>query len=95
MQIDEGSHPHLRGKPDPQSLDHIEQATEILADNRSRVQAQHADWEDKDVLRGAVAAYNFGVGNVRSIEHMDDGTTHDDYSSDVIARAQFYARHEI
>lgn len=40
-------------------------------------------------ILGGVAAYNFGVGNVRSWDHLDVGTTHNDYSNDVIARAQW------
>lgn len=37
---------------------------------------------------GGVAAYNFGVSNVRSWEGLDRGTTGNDYSNDVMARAQ-------
>lgn len=38
---------------------------------------------------GGVAAYNFGIGNVRSWANLDVGTTDGDYSNDVIARAQW------
>ncbi len=37
---------------------------------------------------GGVAAYNFGVSNVRSWDRLDIGSTGNDYSNDVIARAQ-------
>lgn len=38
---------------------------------------------------GGVAAYNFGIRNVRSWANLDVGTTDGDYSNDVIARAQW------
>lgn len=38
---------------------------------------------------GGVAAYNFGVDDVRTWERLDVGTTNGDYSNDVIARAQY------
>jgi hypothetical protein len=38
-----------------------------------------------------VAAYDAGVGGVRTIKDMDRGTTGDDYSNDVWARAQALA----
>lgn len=38
---------------------------------------------------GGVAAYNFGVRNVRTWDKLDIGTTHNDYSNDVIAQAQW------
>ena len=36
-----------------------------------------------------MAAYNFGVGNVQSWAHLDIGSTGNDYSNDVIARAKY------
>ena len=42
---------------------------------------------------GAVAAYNFGVKNVQSWDGLDRGTTGNDYSNDVMARAQYLVRH--
>ena len=41
-------------------------------------------------MQGGVAAYNFGVSNVQSIGGMDIGTTGNDYSNDVVARAQWF-----
>jgi hypothetical protein len=38
-----------------------------------------------------VVAYDVGVLNVRTIKDMDRGTTGDDYSNDVWARAQALA----
>lgn len=50
-------------------------------------------WQKKNKwpfsFTGGVAAYNFGIGNVRSWENLDVGTTGVDYSNDVIARAQW------
>lgn len=38
---------------------------------------------------GAVAAYNFGLDDVRTLARLDKGTTNNDYSNDVMARAQY------
>ncbi len=87
MQVDKRYH-HPVGAPD--SLEHIEQAIGILVRYRDQVKERHPSWSDSNILKGAVAAYNSGVSNVQTVENMDIGTTGDDYSSDVIARAQFY-----
>ena len=92
LQVDKNFHTIL-GSESPISQAHIEQATGILAANIDAVQAAHPDWDDAYVLKGAVAAYNFGASNVKTINSMDIGTTGDDYSSDVIARAKYYLRH--
>jgi hypothetical protein len=92
MQVDRRFHV-LEGTSDPASLEHIEQATGIFAQNLDEVERKHPDWEDEFVLKGAVAAYNFGVGNVQTKEGIDEGTTGNDYGSDVIARAQYYVNH--
>lgn len=90
MQVDERFHDQM-GTEDPRSIAHIKQATRILVDYRNQVKAKFPNWEDEWVLRGAAAAYNSGVSNVQSKERLDVGTTGGDYSSDVIARAQYYA----
>ena len=87
MQIDRRYHTPVGG---PDSIEHIEQATDILVRFRRQVQEKRPMWEDRHVLKGTVVAYNSGVSNVQTIERMDIGTTGDDYGSDVIARAQFY-----
>jgi hypothetical protein len=92
LQVDKNSHTIL-GSESPISQAHIEQATGILAANIDAVEAAHQDWDDVYILKGAVAAYNAGVSNVKTINGMDIGTTGDDYSSDVIARARYYLRH--
>ncbi|WHI47559.1 peptidoglycan-binding protein [Microbulbifer sp. JMSA004] len=90
MQVDNRHHNPRGG---PYSIDHIEQATEIFVRFRRQVQEKRPEWEDKDVLKGAVVAYNSGVSNVQTIKRMDVGTTGNDYGNDVIARAQFYMKH--
>lgn len=47
-----------------------------------------ATWETRSLISGGIAAYNFGVKNVQTVAGTDVGTTGDDYSNDVIARAQ-------
>lgn len=90
MQVDKRFH-KLEGLDDPAGLPHIRQATSILASYRDEMAKKHPDWHDERQLQGAVAAYNCGVKNVQTLEGMDKGTTGDDYSNDVWARAQFYA----
>ena len=80
----------IRGLNSPDSQDHIEQAMEIFTASRDTVRLKHPDWSDENILKGACVAYNAGASNVRTIEKMNEGTTHNDYGDDVIARAQFY-----
>ena len=93
MQIDKRHH-ELQGLPDPQSVAHIEQAAGILCANLERIAEIHQDWELPFILKGAVVSYNSGINNVRTKDKMDEGTTGDDYGSDVIARAQYYIQHK-
>ncbi|PVD35804.1 hypothetical protein C0Q70_02770 [Pomacea canaliculata] len=55
----------------------------------SQVSAKHPSWSLEQKLQGGVAAYNFGVGNVQSWAGLDIGSTGNDYSNDVIARAKY------
>jgi len=89
MQVDRRHHDIVLG--DPRGRGHIDQATGVLKAMLERVTANHADWPEEQKLRGAVAAYNVGDSNVWTIEGMDRGTTGDDYSNDVWARAQYLA----
>jgi hypothetical protein len=88
MQVDKNAH---RPEGGPHSLAHLDQATRILKSSVDGVKRKHPDWPAEQQLRGGVAAYNFGVGNVQTASGMDRGTTGDDYSSDVWARARFLA----
>ena len=93
MQVDKRSHT-VEGIPDgPKSLAHVEQATGIFANCLQQVQQKHPNWEDRYVIKGAAVAYNSGIRNVQTKEGMDIGTTGNDYGSDVMARAQYYANH--
>jgi len=88
MQVDRRYH-SLHGLDDPFSQAHIEQALAIFASYRDAIINSHPDWADEYVLKGACVAYNSGVNNVQTIAGMNQGTTHNDYGDDVIARAQF------
>lgn len=91
MQVNRHAH-KLQGTDSPSSLAHIRQAARILRGFVAEMRAKHSTWTEAQVLQGAVAAYNVGPGNVRTLGGMDVGTTHDDYSNDVVARAQYYDR---
>ncbi len=90
MQVDRRYHSPAGG---PYSREHIDQAAGILKGMLNQVKARHPDWSPEQQLRGAVAAYNSGAGNVQTIAGMDRGTTGNDYSNDVWARAQELAPH--
>jgi hypothetical protein len=91
LQVDKRFHTLLGVDKGPASREHFEQAVGIFVAFRNQVQAKHPDWEAEFLLKGAAVAYNSGVGNVQTKQGMDQGTTGNDYGSDVIARAQFYA----
>lgn len=91
MQIDKNYHAIKGVEAGPDSLDHIHQAAEILAQTLKQIIDKHPDWKGKYLLQGAIAAYNVGVKNIRTVSGIDRGTTHDDYGADVMARAQFFA----
>ena len=88
MQIDERYHKRRGKKPDSQ--EHINQAAEILSKNKKEIDKKFPKWTEDQRMRAAVAAYNFGVGNVKSWEGLDVGTTGGDYSADVMERARVY-----
>jgi peptidoglycan hydrolase-like protein with peptidoglycan-binding domain len=90
MQVD---HRYHSAKGGPYSAQHIDQAAGILKGMLNTVKKNHPDWPAAQQLRGAVAAYNSGTGNVQTIAGMDRGTTGNDYSNDVWARAQALAPH--
>ena len=90
MQIDERYHKRKGKKPDSQ--EHIDQAASILAKNKQAIDEdkRFAKWTEEQRMRAAVAAYNFGLGNVKSWKGLDVGTTGNDYSKDVMERANMY-----
>jgi hypothetical protein len=77
----------------PRSAEHIDQAAGLLGDLLAEVRVRHPRWPLEQQIRGAVVAYDAGVGNVRTITEMDRGTTGEDYSNDVWARAQALVLH--
>jgi hypothetical protein len=88
MQLDSRYHPPRGGT---YSSEHIDQAARVLERLLEGVKAKHPGWPPEQQLRGAVVAYDVGVSSVRTIKDMDRGTTGDDYSNDVWARAQALA----
>ncbi|XP_071143309.1 glycine, glutamate and proline-rich protein-like [Mytilus edulis] len=76
------------------SCDHINAMTKyVLVRNIKDVLHKHQTWSSEKTLQGGVAAYNFGLGNVQTWTSLDVGTTHNDHSNDVIARAQWLISH--
>ncbi|NXT29380.1 LYG protein, partial [Syrrhaptes paradoxus] len=90
MQVDKNSH-----KPVGQwnSEAHLRQGTNILISMIKTIQRKFPRWTKDQQLKGGISAYNAGAGNVRSYDRMDIGTTHNDYSNDVVARARYYKKH--
>ncbi|XP_067416045.1 lysozyme g-like [Emydura macquarii macquarii] len=89
MQVDKNHH-HFVGQWN--SEQHLLQGTDIFGGMIKGIQKKFPKWTTEQQLKGAVSAYNGGVGNVQSYEKMDIGTPGDDYANDVIARAKFYKR---
>lgn len=90
MQLDSRFH---RPRGGAFSAEHVDQVAGVLAKLLEQVKARHPGWPVEQQLRGAVVAYDSGVSHVRTIRDMDRGTTGDDYSNDVWARAQALAPH--
>ncbi|XP_042283204.1 lysozyme g-like [Thunnus maccoyii] len=72
------------------SEEHLCQGTEILIYFIERIQKKFPAWSPEQQLKGGIASYNMGDKNVRTIERMDVGSSGGDYSSDVVARSQWY-----
>ncbi|XP_042291063.1 lysozyme G-like isoform X3 [Thunnus maccoyii] len=88
MQVDKNWHTP-RGAWDSQ--EHIDQGTEILADCYRTVGREFPQLTGTMKLRGALAAYNMGTQRMDP-NNVDAHTTWGNYSSDVLARAQYYER---
>jgi len=93
MQIDKRHH-----QVDTSTIDNIDAGVKILADYLKKMKKKHPSWSLEWQLRGAVASYNAGPGNVRTQEFMDKGTASSckpctgNYSWDTMARAQWFAK---
>ncbi|KAM9363145.1 lysozyme g-like [Symphorus nematophorus] len=72
------------------SEEHLCQATEILVYFIKRISNKFPGWNTEQKLKGGIAAYNMGDGNVHSYDNVDANTTGKDYSNDVVARAKWY-----
>ncbi|KAK7116006.1 glycine, glutamate and proline-rich protein-like [Littorina saxatilis] len=76
------------------SCEHIDMMVRILlVPYIKTIQHKHSSWAPEQQLQGAVSAYNAGTGNVATFSGMDLGTTGNDYSNDVMARAQYLVSH--
>ncbi|XP_055034018.2 lysozyme g [Misgurnus anguillicaudatus] len=87
MQVDKRHHTPV-GAWD--SEEHLTQGTNILISFIQQIKAKFPQWTKEQCFKGGISAYNAGVGNVRSYDRMDIGTTGNDYANDVVARAQWY-----
>nr|ARU86468.1 goose-type lysozyme 2 [Sebastes schlegelii] len=76
------------------SEEHLCQGTGILVHFIKRIRDKFPDWCTEQKLKGGIAAYNMGDGNVHSYGKVDENTTGGDYSNDVIARAQWYRNND-
>merc|ERR1712121_154360 len=73
---------------------HIEMMVhQLLIPYIRQVGSKHPTWSIEQKVQGGVAAYNSGVSNVQTWSGLDIGTTGNDYSNDVMARAQYLKRH--
>ncbi|XP_033985183.1 lysozyme g-like [Trematomus bernacchii] len=72
------------------SKEHICEGTKILIQFLLRIKHTFPDWSKEQQLKGGIAAYNAGDGNIHSHETVDSKTSNGDFSNDVIARAQWY-----
>ncbi|CAL8383212.1 unnamed protein product [Boreogadus saida] len=89
MQVDIDSH---EPEGDWDSETHLDQATGILVNIIIEVQGKKRSWSPEKQLKGAIAYFNKGKYVLKDENNVDSITTGHDYSSDVVARAQFYKR---
>ncbi|XP_050958619.1 lysozyme g isoform X5 [Labeo rohita] len=87
MQVDRRYHTPVGAFDSEQ---HVTQATEILISFIKEIKAKFPSWSQEQCFKGGISAYNAGVSSVSSNENIDARTTGQDYSNDVVARAQYY-----
>lgn len=100
-QVDKRYHTPRGG---PADWDHIDQAMGIYKDYVSEIKDKNPGWTEEEYLAAGLVAYNSGPGNARTRPEgpeawaqLDGGTAsvadpNGDYSRDVWAEAQWYAR---
>lgn len=96
IQVDRRYHPEKVAKivakqGEARVEESIRQGAIVFKDSLAEIKRKFPQWNEAQQIKGALAAYNAGVSTVQTYEGMDRGTTGDDYSSDVWARAQFFA----
>lgn len=72
---------------------HLELVGNTLNSHFNNLPEEVKQWEPQWQVRAAIASYNFGPANVRTQQHLDRGTTNDDYSADVWARSEYFRQH--
>ncbi|KAF7659494.1 hypothetical protein LDENG_00297160, partial [Lucifuga dentata] len=70
--------------------EHISQGIDILIYFINRIKIKFPNWTTQQQLKGGIAAYCAGDGNIHSFDNLDGCTPGQDYSNDVVARAQWY-----
>ncbi|CAL8241272.1 unnamed protein product [Merluccius merluccius] len=90
MQVNEAYHPL---QPDAYGEEHIHIGTIVLIQAiKSIKQAMENSWNKNQILKGGIAAYIIDAHLVGDhYEELDARTPYEDFSNDVVARAQFYA----
>lgn len=77
------------------SYANIKHGAVILKNSIAQVERDHPTWTPEQQLKGGIAAYNFGAKNVQTVENIDKGTTGNNYSADVVSRAQYFERNGV
>ncbi|XP_075891387.1 lysozyme g-like isoform X2 [Nelusetta ayraudi] len=76
------------------SEEHLDQGTTFLVQLIKTMQRTHPQWTKEQQLKGALACYISGEERVIPLayEDVDSVTPNGDFASDVIARAQWFAK---
>jgi len=91
MQVDVRFH-KIDTSGGPFGVSAISQGAAVLMGMFTSIKAKHSTWTVAQQFKGAICAYNAGPGNVGTVAGMDIGTTGNDYSNDVWARAIYLSK---
>ena len=97
MQLDWDAQSFARTGPWQDAAQNIAFGCQVLESNHRFLKSKLPTWSEADLMRASIAAYNCGAGKVLSevrsggIGAVDRGTTHGDYSHDVLDRASSFA----